>query len=298
MPHDFTTEINAAFAAFEESREKLIALPALCFVNGPYFAPPVKIGDEVECAHYGLVRVVGWSEGPLPWPQCHIQGPRSLILFEDLARAVAVESCRAVALAWGVSRFSVHKWRKSLGVERANAGTSARWRGNIKSVISPAQNQAGLERAHARTTRVKAEATRRARGTTGKRIWTEEQIAWMGQLTDAEIASRAGCDQRTVEKERHRRAIPRLPPSQYTTGFAQVDTARLRARLVELGINQVQLAQRYGCTFPVINAIHQGKKTRVTDETLNKLARALECQPDDLLDSDTNNKDANAAPHL
>lgn len=286
MTHDFSEEVNAAFAAFEEKRVKVVALPPVRFEFGPYFPPSVQIGDEVECAHYGLVRIVGWSEGPLPWPQCHINGPRSLILFEDLARAVAIESRLAVALAWGVSGVSVSKWRNSLEVERANAGAVARWTSNIKSVISTAQNKVGLERAHALATRVKAEATKRARGTTGKRIWTREQIAWMGQLTDTEIASRIGCHRKTVEKERHHRDIPRLASARYTSGFTRIDTARVQARLIELGIDQVQLARRYGCSFPVINAIHRGKKTRVTTETLDKLARALECSPANLLATD------------
>lgn len=135
-------------------------LPPLRFVAGPYLPPEVGVGQTVECARYGAVRIVGWSQGPLPWPQCHIKGPRSLILFEDLARAVRIESAVAVAIAWGVSGYSVNKWRKSLGVERANAGAVARWRSNIQSVISPEERVAALQLAHARASRIKAEATK------------------------------------------------------------------------------------------------------------------------------------------
>ena len=181
---------------------------------------------------------------------------------------------------WGVSRLTVNRWRQALDVARCNAGTTQRHRDNIPLVISAASNRVGLERAHAPTARHKAEATKRERGTIpGKRLWTEEQIGWMGQLTDAAIAQRVGCHPRTVEKERKRHHIPTLPSSQYTEGFEQVDTAKLRARLLELGLTQQQLADRYGCAHSVINAIYSGAKTRVTVATLKKLARpALRAQ--------------------
>lgn len=275
--------VQAALADHEKRRERLIELPPHRFEFGVYQAPLVLVGDEIQCARFGCVLVVGWSEGPLRWPQCHINGPRSLILFGDLERAVELESADAVAVAWGVSRLTVNRWRQALDVARCNAGTTQRHRDNVPLVISAASNRVGLERAHAPAARRKAEATKRERGTIpGKRLWTEEQIGWMGQLTDAAIAQRVGCHPRTVEKERNRRHIPRGAASQYTEGFEQIDTAKLRARLLELGLTQRQLADRYGCAHSVINNIHRGAKTRVTIATLKKLARALRCAPRDL----------------
>lgn len=126
MPHDFTEEINAAFAAFESERAKLVALPPVRFGSGPYYSPAVQVGQSVECERFGLVRITGWSEGPLPWPQCQRSRYPSLILFADLERAVKCESVQAVALAWGVWQPMVSKWREVLGVKRMNAGTKTR----------------------------------------------------------------------------------------------------------------------------------------------------------------------------
>ena len=281
MPHDFTKEINAAFAGFEESREKLVALPPICFVNGPYHAPPVEIGDEVECARYGLVKVVGWSAGPLPWPQCHINGPRSLILFEDLARAVIVESRLAIALAWGVSGHSVSKWRSSLDVERANKGAVARWKSNIKSVISPTQNQVGLELAHARATRIKAETTKR-KGPGLRQEWAPEVVALMGALSDAEIGQRLGCDPQTVGRERRRRAIPSIGHSGNLPNLQNLDGARVRAQRYALDLTQADVAARLSCNVHRVSHLESGHAPRVKVATITALARALECQPDDL----------------
>lgn len=160
MPHDFPREVEAACAAYEVTRAGKVALSPPCFEFGPYAAPAVAVGQWAECARYGAVRVVGWSDGPLSWPQCHINGPASLILFADLARAVEVESARVVALAWGVSRHSVWKWRCVLKVQRANAGAAARWATNVPLVIDREQNARGLALAHAPQARMRAEVTK------------------------------------------------------------------------------------------------------------------------------------------
>lgn len=273
--------VQVAFATHEEQHDRIIELPPHHFGFGVYRAPLVFVGDEILCARFGCVRVVGWSDGPFCWPTCQISGPRSLILFGDLERAVELESADAITIAWGVSRATVYAWRKVLDVARTNAGTAQRYRDNVPLVISAASNRLGLERAHAPAARCKAEATKRARGTIpGKRVWTDEQIGWMGEMTDAATARRVGCHPRTVE--RNRRNIPHFAFTRYTKGFEQIDTDKLRARLLELDVNQVQLAEIYGCSFSVINAIHCGRKKRVTTETLKKLAHALGCAPKDL----------------
>jgi hypothetical protein len=48
----------------------------------------------------------------------------SLLVNEDLARAIRQESAAAIMYWWGVSEFVVWKWRKALGVSRTdNEGT-------------------------------------------------------------------------------------------------------------------------------------------------------------------------------
>ena len=280
MPHDYTPEIEAAFAAFELKRIKRVELPPLRFECGPYFPPQVEIGDEIECALYATVRVVGWSQGPLPWPQCHISGPRSLILFGDLERAVRVESARAVSIAWGVSEFSVHKWRRALEVARVNAGSKARWSSNVSKVISRAQNKSGLELAHARETRLKAEATKSKNGA-HRHEWTPAMVAWMGVLSDAEIAHRLNRCPQVVARERRRRGIA-IVAAHVSRGLELLDGGKLRARRHALQLTQSQVAARYGCTYNSICQLENQAVTPIARARLERFARALECPPADL----------------
>jgi len=48
---------------------------------------------------------------------------RSLVVYGDLESAIRTESVLAVAHWWGVTDTTVTNWRRSLGVERYNAGT-------------------------------------------------------------------------------------------------------------------------------------------------------------------------------
>lgn len=291
MSHDFSAEIDAAFAAFESTRDKVVALPLVRFEAGPYHPPAVQVGDEVECAYYGAVRIVGWSQGALPWPQCHISGPRSMILFEDLACAVVRESVLAISLAWRVSPDRVTKWRHCLDVGRNNEGSKARHRAIVTRVISPAQNAAGLERAHSIPTRIKAEATRQARTPPCPR-WTPAIVALMGVATDVEIGVRIGCHATIVGTERRRRGIAATSRSG-RFDLLRLDGQKLRQRRYALGLTQFDVATRYGCNNAHISIYERHGIQPVTPETLEKFARALKCQPDDLLADDSTDAGAN-----
>ena len=283
MPHDFTAEINAAFAAFESERAKLVELPPIRFECGPYFSPPVRIGQTVECARFGSVRIIGWSDGPLPWPQCRRSSNPSMILFADLERAVKCESVQAVALAWGTWGPTVSAWRKALGVKRMNAGTYARWQENISASISPQQHLEGLRRAHEPEAIALANEVRRAHGHLGCRHeWSAEEVGWLGVLTDQQVAERLGCNKLTVAKERRRREIPTTGPIGHGSNLLPLDSAKVRARRLALGLTQLEAAARMGRGDKRIAQLESGQTARVQKQTLSDLARALECQPDEL----------------
>ena len=283
MPHDYTPEIEAAFAAFELKRVKRVELPPLRFERGPYFPPQVEIGDEIECARFGLVRMVGWSDGPLPWPQCRLSSNPSMILFADLERALRVESAQAIAVAWGTWGPTVSTWRKALNVKRVTIGTSARWSENFNIVISPEQQREGLKRAHEPEFIRLANVTRGAHGHLGNQHdWSEEEIGWLGVLTDKEVAERLDCNKLTVARERRRRGIASTGPIGYGAGLLPFDGAKMRVRRLILNLTQPEVAARIGRSTGRVTFLESGLAPRVKPQTLEDIARALGCQPEDL----------------
>ena len=284
MPHDFSVEVQAAFAAYAPKRKGTIVLPPPRFLRGPYFPPSVEIGQTVECARFDLVRVVGWSQGPIRWPQCQVSGRRSLILFEDLRRAVEEESATAVALAWGVCKLTVSIWRQTLDVESINAGTAARMTTLLPFAMTSAQRALGQRRARSLTLHAKTEATKRERGrVAGKRTWTPAQVALMGVLPDETIAAQIGCHTRTVGAERNRRGIASIQCAGTLPELQTIDGARVQARRYQLELSQQEVAQRMGCTRARVSHMETGRSHHLTPDTLKKLGRALQCAPTDLI---------------
>ncbi len=128
--------------------------PAL--LHPPYRAPRVRPGEQLYCEHHAAdVLVAGTTDAPIPWPAyAHLRG-LTPILTGDLARAVRLESVQAVAYWWGVSRDTVRRWRKKLGVGRFNEGTTARWR-ELVAVRLPVEARRRGARATKRRARAKA----------------------------------------------------------------------------------------------------------------------------------------------
>src|SRR5580698_5439111 len=83
---------------------------------GPYNAPDVCIGSELQCNVYGLQIVAGWW-GPKQWPRAKARGRPRLIICDELSRAIKFETCETVSTHWGVHISTIAKWRKKLGLE-------------------------------------------------------------------------------------------------------------------------------------------------------------------------------------
>ncbi len=97
---------------------------------GPYKPPRIRVGKGICCRRHGDVIVAGITDAPIAWPVCHTpQGGGKLvpILCGDLVRAVTEEAVQAVAYNWGVSRWTVQRWRRALGVGRMTPGTLKLW---------------------------------------------------------------------------------------------------------------------------------------------------------------------------
>src|SRR5262249_39086450 len=98
---------------------------------GPYQAPALKRGDRATCLFKDCdVVVTGWTDARISWPRCrprHV--PRShpsLLVNEELARAIRHESAAAIRHWWGVGVGVVWRWRRAFGVGRTNNEGSAR----------------------------------------------------------------------------------------------------------------------------------------------------------------------------
>src|SRR4051794_34498547 len=90
-------------------------------LHGPYTAPAVKRGDRVnDLARDCEVIVTTWTDVPISWPRAKRagRGAPSLLVDEELARAVRTESAAAVMYWWRVSVKVVWKWRIALGVDK------------------------------------------------------------------------------------------------------------------------------------------------------------------------------------
>lgn len=133
---------------------------------GPYTAPLFEYGQPVDCAIRGSVIACGLSSGRIPWPigKRHAgHRARFLIVTGDLEKAIRREAGIAICYWWGVSEYSVVKWRHELGVGRSTEGTR---RLRQAYAMEPAGQEAlemAIARAREPEVRAKMGATRRGR---------------------------------------------------------------------------------------------------------------------------------------
>ena len=85
---------------------------------GPYRTPRFRLGALVRCQVRGEVKIVGLSDGRIPWPigKANGRGNKSLVVYGKLTQAIRNESVQAVAYWWGVTSQTVTKWRRLLGI--------------------------------------------------------------------------------------------------------------------------------------------------------------------------------------
>jgi hypothetical protein len=129
--------------------------PAL--IGGPYRAPRCRVGSTLFDIVRGDLTVVRISDAPVPWPlgRTHPVCRPKPILTGGLVRALRTESELAVMHHWGVSRWTVCRWRRALAVPRFNAGTLEIWRQAALTKLTPEMRR----RAHEaqRTNRLRKE---------------------------------------------------------------------------------------------------------------------------------------------
>jgi hypothetical protein len=155
------------------------------------------------------VVVTSWTDAPIPWPRCrsveHRRGGPGLLVDDELLRAIRHESAAAVMHWWRVSVSVVWSWRRAFQVTKVNNN------GSNRLVRAAAEKGAAVVRTR-EFTQAEREAKRRLaidndlqrhlRAVVREDIWTEEEIALLGQLPDAKIARKI---RRTVEAVRRKR---------------------------------------------------------------------------------------------
>jgi hypothetical protein len=102
-------------------------------LHGPYEAPPLRVGDRATCLFRDCdVVMTGWTDARISWPRCRpLDVPRShpsLLVNEDLARAIRQESAAALTYWWGTAcqtyylhRYGILAWNPLTRIRRPGA---------------------------------------------------------------------------------------------------------------------------------------------------------------------------------
>ena len=180
--------------------------------HGPYTLPSLRRGDRATCLYCdGDVVITSWSDGRISWPRCRrldTRGGSGLLVDEELARAVRLESSLAIQRWWGVTEHTVWMWRQALGVERYNDG-SARLRNDLNIELGRALKGKRLPPEQVERRRQTAkELGLRPVQRPGGRPWTAKELRLLGTMPDDELAARIGRTERAVRVMRLRHGIP------------------------------------------------------------------------------------------
>jgi len=183
---------------------------------GPYKAPALHRGNRAFCLYRDAdVVVTTWTDARISWPRCrspeHPKGGSGLLVCEELARAIRNESETAIAYWWGVNPCTVVRWRKALGVARTDPAGSRR--------LIQAAAQAGADGIKKKVfTEEEIEVSRQnaLKNNLGQNLWhgyhgplwTEEQLALLGTLSDRKVAKKIGRSVNGVRIMRQRLGIP------------------------------------------------------------------------------------------
>jgi hypothetical protein len=193
-------------------------------LSRPYRPPRAPVGSRLSCLARACECVVtGWTAAPIPWPKgipVGGTGAPSIIITEELARAVRLESGQAVRYWWGVSEKPIWRWRKALGVTRQNnPGTAALYKlGQEAAAASQRGKRLPPEQVERRTALERGLARNLRPGYHGPR-WTQEQLALLGTLPDGEVAVLVG---RSVTGVRVKRTRLGIPTASASTGRPEI----------------------------------------------------------------------------
>jgi hypothetical protein len=166
------------------------------------------------------VVVTSWKQGRIPWPRCRpIDAERwrssSILVKDELLRAIQTESSLAIHYWWGVSKTIIGKWRAAFGVYRTNnPGTVAGNRRAVKASTAATRGMK-LSRKQVEERRRRAIQLNLIKYTLsnprpgGSRPWTRKEMRALGKAPDEEVAARFGRTKCAVRCKRCQLAIPK-----------------------------------------------------------------------------------------
>jgi hypothetical protein len=131
-------------------------------LGAPYRPPRPFRGRVFYDILRGDVVADGVTESPIAWPVARTSrhARRAIpVMSDELVRAVRTESVEGIVHHWGVSRWTVRRWRHALGVPRYNPGTMALWRS-----LAPKLHDPAVQARAVRAWRALAAQRRRAKG--------------------------------------------------------------------------------------------------------------------------------------
>jgi hypothetical protein len=180
-------------------------------LHSPYRRPSVRVGNRATCLIRGEVAVTSRTHARLRWPRClpvNGVGHPSLLVDEELARAVRSESAAALCHWWGVSEGVVWRWRKALGVTRtSNPGSNRLVRSAAQAGAAAMREREWTEEEREQKRRLAIEGNYGAFFPPGCKTapaWTAEELALLGTAPDAEVAKRIGKSRDAVRAQRGR----------------------------------------------------------------------------------------------
>jgi hypothetical protein len=169
------------------------------------------------------VIITGWTGARIPWPLCqpldNRMGRPTILLDHELARAVRHEAAAAIMHWWGVRGTLVWRWRKALGVGRADSEGSRRLIQAAAETGAAAMHERGLadEEADERRRRaVELDLGRYLHTAYHGPRWTPQEVALLGTMPDEELAARIGKTPVAVRQKREELGIANPTANRWT----------------------------------------------------------------------------------
>jgi hypothetical protein len=135
----------------------------------------------------------------------------SLLVDDELARAIRHESAAAIRFWWGVSVGVVWRWRKALGVGRMDNEGSARLMRAAAAMGGEAFGERGWtaqERERLRQVNARLGLAKNLVLGSPELRWAAWEIALLGTVPDREVARRTGRSVDGVRRKRMKLGIP------------------------------------------------------------------------------------------